>query len=59
MEYNILMDQELTVGEEFPKHECMIGFRVIPRQTDIFVHIEGNYIPEAKQGGSSERRGSR
>jgi len=37
----------LTMGEKYPEHESVVGFGVITRDTDIFVHVKGHNILES------------
>lgn len=38
--------KRLTVREEFTEHEGVVRFWVIFRETNVFVHVEGDYVLE-------------
>jgi len=34
------------MGEELAEHECVVGLRMIARNTDILVHVESDDVLE-------------
>lgn len=42
--------QRHTVGEEFFEHESVVGFRMVARKSNIFVHVESDYIFKTEWG---------
>ena len=46
-----VLPRDVDVVEQVLVHEAVVAFRVLDRQADVFVHVEGDDVPEGKLAG--------
>ena len=53
----VTLEKDINVIEEITVHKAVVAFRMLFRQTDIFVHVEGDNVLKADLACFTVNRG--